>query len=159
MGLATGAGIASGTSSSGEMAPASSGTGAETCVPSDAKAAIGSDCGVFVSSSTGDDANVGSQAKPFKSIERALGSANGRPVYACAEDFSEALTPAVVENRLRGSEVGVVALGALDDALADEVRAAVHRQLLAVAARSYVDEDALHAMLVESGVADRKSVV
>ena len=44
---------------------------------------------------------------------------------ATERDFSEALTPAVVENRLRGSEVGVVALGALDDGLADEVRAAV----------------------------------
>ncbi len=39
--------------------------------------------------------------------------------------FAAKLTPAVVENRLRGREVGVVALGDLDDALADDVRKAI----------------------------------
>lgn len=39
--------------------------------------------------------------------------------------FSGKLTPAVVENRLRGREIGLVALGDLDDALADDVRNAI----------------------------------
>ena len=41
------------------------------------------------------------------------------------QSFSEKLTPAVVESRLRGREIGLVALGDLDDALADDVRAAI----------------------------------
>jgi Copper transport outer membrane protein, MctB len=40
-------------------------------------------------------------------------------------DFAQRLTPAVVANRLRGREIGVVALGGLDDALVDDVRAAI----------------------------------
>ncbi len=37
-------------------------------------------------------------------------------------DFGAALTPAVVENRLRGREVAIVALGGLDDQLTDGIR-------------------------------------
>jgi hypothetical protein len=37
-------------------------------------------------------------------------------------DFGAALTPAVVENRLRGREIAIVALGALDDQLTDGIR-------------------------------------
>ncbi len=40
-------------------------------------------------------------------------------------DLSSALTPAVVENRLRGREVAIVALGALDDTLTDGIRGAL----------------------------------
>jgi hypothetical protein len=40
-------------------------------------------------------------------------------------DFAAALTPAVVENRLRGREIAIVALGGLDDALTDGVRGAL----------------------------------
>jgi hypothetical protein len=39
--------------------------------------------------------------------------------------FSSAVAPAVVENRLRGSQIAIVAFGALDDTLADDVRAAL----------------------------------
>jgi hypothetical protein len=39
--------------------------------------------------------------------------------------FSSAVAPAVVENRLRGSQIAIVAFGGLDDALADDVRAAL----------------------------------
>ena len=40
-------------------------------------------------------------------------------------DFAAALTPAVVENRLRGREVALVALGGLDDMLTDGIRGAL----------------------------------
>ncbi len=40
-------------------------------------------------------------------------------------DLSAALAPAVVENRLRGREVAIVALGALDESLTDGVRGAL----------------------------------
>jgi hypothetical protein len=40
-------------------------------------------------------------------------------------DLSAALTPAVVENRLRGREIGIVAFGALDDQLTDEIKGAL----------------------------------
>ena len=40
-------------------------------------------------------------------------------------DFAAALTPAVVENRLRGREIAIVALGELDDTLTDGIRGAL----------------------------------
>jgi hypothetical protein len=40
-------------------------------------------------------------------------------------DLSSALTPAVVENRLRGREIAIVALGGLDDSLTDGIRGAL----------------------------------
>jgi len=40
-------------------------------------------------------------------------------------DFAAALTPAVVENRLRGREIAIVALGGLDDTLTDGIRGAL----------------------------------
>ena len=63
------------------------------CVPSGNASPIGGDCGVFVSSSLGDDGNDGSQAAPMKTLGRALELANfgKRRVYACAEQFDEAV--------------------------------------------------------------------
>jgi copper transport outer membrane protein MctB len=40
-------------------------------------------------------------------------------------DLAAALTPAVVENRLRGREIAIVALGGLDEALTDGIRGAL----------------------------------
>src|SRR4051794_21928880 len=40
-------------------------------------------------------------------------------------DLAAALTPAVVGNRLRGREIAIVALGALDDTLTDGIRGAL----------------------------------
>ncbi|HLM74806.1 MAG TPA: hypothetical protein VK459_18990, partial [Polyangiaceae bacterium] len=47
------------------------------------------DCGVFVSLSGGDDGDPGSPDKPVKTLKKALdlGKAEGKPVYACAEEF------------------------------------------------------------------------
>lgn len=47
-------------------------------------------CGVFVSSSMGNDASGdGTREKPFASLAKALRSAGGTPVYACGEVFEE----------------------------------------------------------------------
>jgi hypothetical protein len=75
----------------------SSGTGAHdggtgghaSCDP--AKGAVDASCGVFVSSSKGDDANAGSESKPLKTLGAALNKAGGGRVYACGESFAEAI--------------------------------------------------------------------
>ncbi|WP_437294142.1 hypothetical protein [Sorangium sp. So ce426] len=50
-------------------------------------------CGIFVSSSLGDDANPGSRAEPVKTFSKALELADmgSHRVYACAETFEETL--------------------------------------------------------------------
>ena len=63
-----------------------------SCVPSEiTKGGVAGDCGVFVSSSQGDDGNDGSQGLPFETLQKAIDVANGRPVYACAEAFNQAV--------------------------------------------------------------------
>ena len=59
------------------------------CIPSENVGAIADTCGVFVSSSLGDDTYVGSRGKPLKSLSAAvaLAQSNGKPVYACGEKF------------------------------------------------------------------------
>jgi hypothetical protein len=71
----------------------SSGTGGGACVPSAHADAVGDDCGVFVSVSAGDDAKDGTKGAPVKTLAKALSlaGASGKPVYACAETFPEAL--------------------------------------------------------------------
>ena len=75
----------------------SSGTGGgppATCVPGAGKDPVEDPCGVFVSSSLGDDkAGVGSKGKPYKTLAAAISAAakSMKPVYACAETFPEAL--------------------------------------------------------------------
>jgi hypothetical protein len=44
---------------------------------------------------------------------------------ASEREFSTAVAPAVVEDRLSGDQIAIVAFGGLDDALADDVRAAL----------------------------------
>ena len=64
------------------------------CVPSMNAEPVAESCGVFVSNSQGDDADDGSQAKPVRTLARAidLAATKGMPVYACAEMFDEAVT-------------------------------------------------------------------
>jgi hypothetical protein len=65
--------------------------------------------------------------------------------------FSTAVAPAIVENRLRGSQIAVVAFGALDDALTDDIRAALEpsgatlREIAVV--REPPDEGAIEGVL------------
>ena len=58
-------------------------------------------CGVFVSSSLGDDNNPGTAEEPVRTFERAISVARSgetRRVYACAEAFSDAvMLPAGIE--------------------------------------------------------------
>jgi hypothetical protein len=60
------------------------------CVPNESTTAVADICGVFVSSSLGDDSSAGTKEKPLKTIGAAL--AKGKPVYACGEDFAEAVS-------------------------------------------------------------------
>jgi len=62
------------------------------CVPNENVDVVADTCGVFVSSSLGDDANVGSKDKPVKTLGAALTLAKGKPVYACGEGFAETVT-------------------------------------------------------------------
>jgi hypothetical protein len=64
------------------------------CVPSDNKSPVAESCGVFVSSSKGDDMGAGSQVAPVKTLAKAIALAQsmGKPVYACAESFSDVVT-------------------------------------------------------------------
>ncbi|MFT3765692.1 MAG: PGRS family protein [Minicystis sp.] len=92
-------GVGSGTGGSGGMASTSStgtgGTGGSTpasCIPSENTTAVDDTCGVFVSSTLGDDTNAGTKDKPVKTITAALAKTNGMRVYACGESFTEAVT-------------------------------------------------------------------
>src|SRR5262249_46222020 len=86
------------------LATTSSGTGGNDggpppeCVPSQNASAVDDTCGVFVSSSLGDDANAGSKAAPLKTLGAALAKAKGRPVYACGESFMESGGVALAED-------------------------------------------------------------
>jgi hypothetical protein len=65
------------------------------CVPSENSEPVDTNCGVFVSSSLGDDGSGdGSQGAPFKTLAKAVALAETarQPVYACAESFGEAVT-------------------------------------------------------------------
>jgi hypothetical protein len=75
-------GAGSSSSSSGTM----TGTGAN-CDPT--KGQVANTCGVFVSSSMGDDKNAGSESKPLKTLGAALTKAGGSRLYACGENFTE----------------------------------------------------------------------
>ncbi len=83
-----GAGGAGGTGGSGGTTTIDPG-----CIPIQTPNPVRDDCGVFVSSSLGDDGaqNDGSKAKPYATIGKALGSPKNGPVYLCAETFTEAV--------------------------------------------------------------------
>ncbi|WP_438044120.1 PGRS family protein [Sorangium sp. So ce128] len=64
----------------------------EACTPSKHET-VPSKCGVWVSSTLGDDANAGIQRAPLKTISEALQLSpdNGRRIYLCAQTFDEAV--------------------------------------------------------------------
>ncbi|MEO5731393.1 MAG: PGRS family protein [Byssovorax sp.] len=62
------------------------------CVPALANGAVADTCGLFVSSTLGDDAAAqGTKATPFKTLTAAVAAAGPakKPVFACAESFTE----------------------------------------------------------------------
>ncbi len=75
------------------------------CIPSENVGAIADTCGVFVSSSLGDDGNTGSQGKPLKSISAAitLAQSQGKPVYACGELFDAEAVSIAADATLYGA--------------------------------------------------------
>ncbi|MCC6558072.1 MAG: hypothetical protein IT372_34425 [Polyangiaceae bacterium] len=64
------------------------------CVGDPAAGEATEECGIFASSSLGDDANPGTRKLPVRTLARALDLAQAGPgrVYACAEEFAEAVT-------------------------------------------------------------------
>ncbi|WP_129351579.1 PGRS family protein [Sorangium cellulosum] len=62
------------------------------CVPSEEANAVEDRCGVFVAAS-GDDRRFGTKAEPVKTLRKAIARAaeRGTAVYACAEEFAEAV--------------------------------------------------------------------
>jgi hypothetical protein len=64
-----------------------------SCIPSENVSAVSGTCGVFVSSSKGSDqTGKGTQAAPYQTLKTALAEAGGKPIYACGEGFTEALS-------------------------------------------------------------------
>ncbi|WP_437913286.1 PGRS family protein [Sorangium sp. So ce302] len=73
--------------------PTSSGSGPHAeCVPNESTEAVSDTCGVFVTAG-GNDKNAGTKAEPVKTLSEAIArAANDRTaVYACAEEFAEAV--------------------------------------------------------------------
>jgi hypothetical protein len=64
------------------------------CIPSQNAQPVDDRCGIFVSSSKGQDGDTGTKSAPLKTLQHALDQANGRPVYACAEAFAGSVTVA-----------------------------------------------------------------
>ncbi len=61
------------------------------CIPSNISSPVEETCGVFVSASKGKPGNPGTKAKPFATLADAIEGSQGKPIYACAETFTEAL--------------------------------------------------------------------
>lgn len=74
-----------GTAGSGGGTPAD-------CVPRENPSPVKESCGIFVSSSLGDDTNTGTKSAPVKTVQQAIEKAGGRPVYACAEELIGSVT-------------------------------------------------------------------
>ncbi len=78
-------------SSSGDTTSSSGGGTPAGCVPADEPGPVDDSCGLFVSSSLGDDATAdGTKQKPYATITAALGK--GSRLYLCAESFTEQVT-------------------------------------------------------------------
>jgi hypothetical protein len=66
-----------------------------SCIPSENDGAVATTCGVFVSTSLGaDQPGQGTREKPWKTLAAGIKAAMAtkKPLYVCAESFSEALT-------------------------------------------------------------------
>jgi hypothetical protein len=69
------------------------------CIPSTVTTPVADTCGVFVSSSMGSDTTgKGTKEAPYQTLTKALGAANGQPVYACGEAFAESVALAAPAN-------------------------------------------------------------
>jgi hypothetical protein len=89
-----GIGGAAGTGGSAGTAGSGPGGAPPECVPSNNTSPVEESCGIFVSSSLGDDSFDGSKKTPFATITKALYAAAGKPIYLCGEPFLEIVTAA-----------------------------------------------------------------
>jgi hypothetical protein len=67
---------------------AGGGTPAE-CVPSEAQGPVDDGCGIFVAPSGNDDTGLGTKASPYATIGKGLAETTGKPIYLCADAFTE----------------------------------------------------------------------
>ncbi|HEY4121199.1 MAG TPA: hypothetical protein VGM56_25215, partial [Byssovorax sp.] len=89
--MSSSAGAGGNTGEGGAGAGSSSAT-MTNCDPT--AGAVDGSCGIFVSSSMGHDTDDGSKTNPVKTLAHAidLAATNGSRVYACGEEFDEAIT-------------------------------------------------------------------
>jgi hypothetical protein len=99
---------AGGGSSSSSTSTGDGGSTPAGCVPSESADPVDDSCGVFVSSSLGVDGSSALKAAPAKTIGKAieLAKSKGGRVYACAEEFAEAVTIAEGVTIYGGLECG-----------------------------------------------------
>jgi hypothetical protein len=70
------------------------------CIPSENVDPVADSCGVFVSSSMGNDTSgKGTKEAPFATLTKALAATKGKPVYACGEVFDKE-TVAIAESAI-----------------------------------------------------------
>jgi hypothetical protein len=87
-------GAAGGGASSGTGAAGGGGSGgAADCADDPAEGPVAGGCGIWVSSTLGDDSHPGSQDLPVQTVAKAIALATGGPmrVYACGELYAEAV--------------------------------------------------------------------
>ena len=111
--------------------------------------------GILIGVGFGSDVVNGTAEDIEDSLRSELDDANAQiddldAQLADERDLASSLAPAVVENRLRGREVAIVALGGLDDSLTDGIRGALEPaganvQEIAVV-RQPPDDDAAEAV-------------
>lgn len=84
------------------------------CTPNSLEVELSDTCGIFVSASTGDDANAGTMENPLKSIAEAITLARVgggvRVIYLCGETFDQ---PLAWPEMAGGVKEGVVLFGGL----------------------------------------------
>ena len=74
------------------------------CIPSNNSTPVDDSCGVFVSSTRGDDTNAGTKEKPVTTLGMAISMSGGKPIYLCGEALLETVS----------IDANVVVYGALD---------------------------------------------
>ena len=85
-----GDGGATGTGGSGAQGGGGAGGGTPAeCVPSEAQGPVDDSCGIFVAPSGNDDTGLGTKLSPYATIGKGLEKATDKPIYLCADAFTE----------------------------------------------------------------------
>jgi hypothetical protein len=85
-------GTSGSTGTGGSGAQGGGGTGGSTpveCIPSENPGSVDDSCGVFVAPSGNDDTGLGTKGSPYATIGKGLSQPGGKPIYLCADAFTE----------------------------------------------------------------------